>query len=195
MTALIQSMAKEKDLEQNSMSIDDAVLTIRKAIDRKEAEVAALEKSKSRFKKESRIAETQALIDYLRSDIRAYRTVIADMTGDDSVIEGIDDDDESVPAPENYQKYIDGLSVDDLENEQEAESVRAEYCDGIIQEMCISIGKSALGSKKMLKILLDDPYALECIGELIWNDDYLYDEVVSTIQSEKSSKKKKKKKD
>ena len=61
--------------------------------------------------------------------------------------------------------------------------------------MCISIGKSALGSKKMLKILLDDPYALECIGELIWNDDYLYDEVVSTIQSEKSSKKKKKKKD
>ena len=78
----------------------------------------------------------------------------------------------------------------------ESESIRADYCDGIVQDMCVEIGATALGSKKMLKALLDDPFALEQIGEVIFYDDYLYDLLKSIAESDgKKDKKKKKKKD
>ena len=49
-----------------------------------------------------------------------------------------------------------------------------------------------------LKFLLDDPYALEALGELIFYDDYLYDmykTVASEAKDKSKGKKKKKKKD
>lgn len=174
-------------------SLEQAVETINKAVERKREEIENLEKTKNRLKKEERIAETQSLIDYLNSDIKVYLSVVSDMLDDDSVLEGVELDDDPVSAPENYQKYLDGLSADDLENEQEAESLRADYCDAIVEEMCISIGKTALGSKKMIKVLLDDPYALERIGELIWDDEYLYDAITAIAESKKAKKGKKKK--
>lgn len=170
---------------------EETVEILNRAIDRKRSEVKAIEKSMARAKRPSSIAEKQALIDYINADINAYVSVVADMTDDDSLLEGIDPDAAPVEVPEDYQKtYLDRLSVDDLENEQEAEELRADYCDGVIQDMCTSIGEAALSSKKMIKVLLDDPYALEIIGETIFYDDMLYDELKAIVDLEDKPKKK-----
>ena len=184
-------------------TIEEAVTIIRKAIERKKKEVADLEKRIKRFKREDRINEMQELIDYLKADTIAYITVLADMTDDDSLLEGLDLDTENVAeCPVKYDQYISGLSADDLENELEANEVRAEYCDEVVEMMCYDIGENALKSKKMVKFLLEDPYALEALGELIFYDDYLYDmyrSVASKDEAKSKGKggkdKKKKKKD
>lgn len=184
-------------------TIEEAVTIIRKAIERKKKEVADLEKRIKRFKREDRINEMQELIDYLKVDTTAYITVLADMTDDDSLLEGLDLDTENVAeCPVKYDQYISGLSADDLENELEADEVRAEYCDEVVEMMCYDIGENALKSKKMVKFLLEDPYALEALGELIFYDDYLYDmyrSVASKDEAKSKGKggkdKKKKKKD
>ena len=184
-------------------TIEEAVTIIRKAIERKKKEVADLEKRIKRFKREDRINEMQELIDYLKADTIAYITVLADMTDDDSLLEGLDLDTENVAeCPVKYDQYISGLSTDDLENELEADEVRAEYCDEVVEMMCYDIGENALKSKKMVKFLLEDPYALEALGELIFYDDYLYDmyrSVASKDEAKSKGKggkdKKKKKKD
>lgn len=184
-------------------TIEEAVTIIRKAIERKKKEVADLEKRIKRFKREDRINEMQELIDYLEADTIAYITVLADMTDDDSLLEGLDLDTENVAeCPVKYDQYISGLSADDLENELEADEVRAEYCDEVVEMMCYDIGENALKSKKMVKFLLEDPYALEALGELIFYDDYLYDmyrSVASKDEAKSKGKggkdKKKKKKD
>ena len=77
-------------------TIEEAVTIIRKAIERKKKEVADLEKRIKRFKREDRINEMQELIDYLKADTIAYITVLADMTDDDSLLEGLDLDTENV---------------------------------------------------------------------------------------------------
>ena len=184
-------------------TIEEAVTIIRKAIERKKKEVADLEKRIKRFKREDRINEMQELIDYLKADTTAYITVLADMTDDDSLLEGLDLDTENVAeCPVKYDQYISGLSADDLENELEADEVRAEYCDEVVEMMCYDIGENALKSKKMVKFLLEDPYALEALGELIFYDDYLHDmyrSVASKDEAKSKGKggkdKKKKKKD
>ena len=184
-------------------TIEEAVTIIRKAIERKKKEVADLEKRIKRFKRDDRINEMQELIDYLKADTTAYITVLADMTDDDSLLEGLDLDTENVAeCPVKYDQYISGLSADDLENELEADEVRAEYCDEVVEMMCYDIGENALKSKKMVKFLLEDPYALEALGELIFYDDYLYDmyrSVASKDEAKSKGKggkdKKKKKKD
>lgn len=184
-------------------TIEEAVTIIRKAIERKKKEVADLEKRIKRFKREDRINEMQELIDYLKADTIAYITVLVDMTDDDSLLEGLDLDTENVAeCPVKYDQYISGLSADDLENELEADEVRAEYCDEVVEMMCYDIGENALKSKKMVKFLLEDPYALEALGELIFYDDYLYDmyrSVASKDEAKSKGKggkdKKKKKKD
>lgn len=172
---------------------EETVEIINRAVARKRSEVAAIQKSMSKVKRASSLAEKQALVDYLNADINAYVSVIADMTDDDSLLEDIDSDAAPVEVPENYQKiYLDKLSVDDLENEQEAEELRADYCDGVIEDMCTSIGETALSSKKMLKVLLDDPYALELIGEIVFYDDFLYDQLKALVEDEDKPKKKSK---
>ena len=184
-------------------TIEEAITIIRKAIERKKKEVADLEKRIKRFKREDRINEMQELIDYLKADTIAYITVLADMTDDDSLLEGLDLDTENVAeCPVKYDQYISGLSADDLENELEADEVRAEYCDEVVEMMCYDIGENALKSKKMVKFLLEDPYTLEALGELIFYDDYLYDmyrSVASKDEAKSKGKggkdKKKKKKD
>lgn len=176
-------------------TIEEAIDIIEKAVGRKRSEVADLEKRKKRFKREDRIAEIQELIDYLNADITAYVSVLADMKDDDTLLEGVDlENDNIVECPVLYDKYISGLNADDLENELEADEVRADYCDEVVEMMCYNIGERALKSKKMVKFLLDDPYALEALGELIFYDDYLYDNYRALSQSEKEKDKAKKKK-
>lgn len=187
-------MTDEQDYEE--YTLDEAVSILEKTIERKNSEIEALKKKAPRLKNEVRIKANQAMIAYMEADVAGYKTVIADMTDDPSYSEDVDLESEPVPVPDNYQDYIDGLSADDLENELDSESIRADYCDGIVQDMCVDIGATALSSKKMLKALLDDPFALEQIGEVIFYDDYLYDLLKSIAESDdKKGKKKKKKKD
>ena len=183
------------DTMEAEYTIDEAMEIISQAIERKKREIADLEKRMGRLKREDRISEMRELIDYLKADVTAYITVLADMKDDDSLLEGLDlDDTQAVECPVKYDQYISGLSADDLENELEADEVRAEYCDEIVESMCYDIGEAALKSKKMVKFLLDDPYALEALGELIFYDDYLYDTFRAIALSEKDKDKKKKKK-
>lgn len=176
-------------------TIEEAAAVLEKAVERKRLEIASLEKRKRRLRKESSVAETQEIIDYLEADVTAYLTVIADMKDDDTILEGLDlDRDEAVECPVGYDRYVSGLCADDLENELEADAIRAEYCEDVIEELCQNIGEKALGSKKMIKFMLDDPATLEAIGELIFYDDYLYD-AFKALGSEPKGKKKKKRKD
>lgn len=179
---------------EQDYTLEQAVEVLNRAVERKRAEVAALEKRRRRLKKESNIAEVDSLIEYLEADITAYVTVIADMTDDDSLLEGLDLDKGTVECPVGYDRYISGLSEEDLDNELEADAIRADYCDQVIQDLCQTIGERALRSKKMIKFMLDDPTAAEAVGELIFYDDYLYD-AFKALGNESKGKKKKKKKD
>ena len=177
---------------EEEYTLDRAVEVLTQTIERKRNEIAGLEKKKRRFRKESSIQPIQELIDYLNADLTAYITVVADMKEDDSMLEGLDlDNNKVVECPSMYDQYMSGLSADDLENELEADAIRADYCDAIVQELCIDIGRDALKTKKMIKTILEDPYTLEAIGELIFYDDFLYDEY-QTIMAQKKAKKKKK---
>lgn len=177
---------------EEEYTLDQAVDVLTQTIERKRNEIAALEKKKRRFRKESSIQPIQELIDYLNADLTAYITVVADMKEDDSMLEGLDlDNSKVVECPSMYDQYMSGLSADDLDNELEADAIRADYCDAIVQELCIDIGRDALKTKKMIKTILEDPYTLEAIGELIFYDDFLYDEY-QTIMAQKKAKKKKK---
>lgn len=177
---------------EEEYTLDQAVDVLTQTIERKRNEIAGLEKKKRRFKKESSIQPIQELIDYLNADLTAYITVVADMKEDDSMLEGLDlDNNKVVECPSMYDQYMSELSADDLDNELEADAIRADYCDAIVQELCIDIGRDALKTKKMIKTILEDPYTLEAIGELIFYDDFLYDEY-QTIMAQKKAKKKKK---
>ena len=192
-------MAEPKDAGfDEEYTIEEAVSIIDRTIERKRSEIEALRKKGNRLKNETKKQENEQLIAYLNADITAYMTVIADMKDDEALLDGLDLDADPVPAPENYSEYINGLSADDLENEQESETIRADYCDGVVEDMCTQIGEAALKSKSMIKAMLEDPYAMEQIGEIIFYDDYLYD-LFRSISEEKSKdkkdKKKKKKKD
>ena len=174
-------------------SADEAIEVISHAVDRKRLEIEALKKKMVRLKKEESIQQTQELIDYLQADLVAYLAVLADMTDDESLLEDVDLDTHIVvDCPTKYDCYLDGLDVDDLENELEADDIRADYCDSIVQDMCAEIGERALDSKKMVKCLLEDPYALTQIGELIFYDDYLYDTYTAIMEAKAAKKKKKK---
>ena len=180
------------DPQTEEYTLEEAAAIIETAIDRKKSEIECLRKRANRLKKEDKVNANRQLVAYLEADVTAYTTVLADMRDDDTLLEGLDLDAEPVEVPEDYQDYIDGLSADDLENEMDAESIRADYCDSVVEEMCTSIGEQALSSKKMVKALLEDPYALEQIGEVVFYDDYLYD-LFKTISAEKAEKKSKKK--
>ena len=73
-------------------TIDEAMEIISQAIERKKREIADLEKRMGRFKREDRISEMRELIDYLKADVTAYITVLADMKDDDSLLDLMDDD-------------------------------------------------------------------------------------------------------
>ena len=180
----------------SNYSIDDAVAVLRQTVERKASEIAAFEKKMRRYRKEDRRQATEELIAYLKADRIAYLSVIADMTDDDKLLEGIDTESIVVDCPRLYDEYLSGLSADSLENELDAEEIRADYCDEVLDIMCEGIGEEALSNKKMLKALLDDPDACSIIGEYIFYDDDLYAYLNELIAKKaKKSKKKSKKKD
>lgn len=179
-------------------TIDDALAVLGMTVERKAEEIEALQKKIRRAKKQDRKDALQELADYLEADRIAYLSVIADMTDDDGLLEGIDADSCAVECPRMYDEYLSQLDADDLENELDAEEIRADYCDEILEIMCECIGEEALNSKKMIKVLQEDPYICQLIGECIFYDDDLYaylTEIIAKKKEKKGKKKSKKKKD
>lgn len=185
-------MADDKS-ELSEFTFEQAVGIVNKVIGRKKAEIEAFKEKLSETSDEKESQLIQELIDYLQADLVAYIAVLADITNDDSLLEGIDlENQDVVECPIKYDEYLNSLDADSLENELDADEIRADYCDSIIHDFCTDIGEGALESKKMIKALLEDPYALSQIGEIIFYDDYLYDAYNAIVESEKSKKKNKK---
>jgi hypothetical protein len=173
-------------------SYEEALEVLRKTVDRKQNEIDTIEKKMRRFRKEERREAAQELVDYLRADRTAYLSVIADMTDDDTLLEGLDTEAVVVDCPRLYDDYLSNLSADDLENELDAEEIRADYCDEVVELMCEGIGQEALGNKKMLKVLMDDPEACSIIGEYIFYNDEFYAYFTALMEKKKAKKEKKK---
>lgn len=173
----------------------DIVETLTAVVERKTNEILQLEKALKRYKNADRIAQTKNLIAYLAADVASYRTVLADVTGDESYLEGLDlDSSDEVECPCNYAKYLEGLSEEEFAIENVADTLRTEHCEEVLDSMYREIGETALNSKKMIRFLLDDPYSVSVVGELIYNDDYLYDAFRAMVQAKKDKKSKKKRK-
>ncbi len=185
---------------ESEYTINEAIQIITAAIDRKRREIRDLEK-KRHLKKEDRIKDVKEFIDYTKADMTTHITILANMKDDDFLLESLNPDFKNIiECPMKYDQYIDGLSSDDLENEFEANEVRAKYCDEVVEVMCCGIGETALKSKKMMNFLLNDLYAVEVFGELIFYDDHLYEIFRALTDSDGKNKdgkgkKKKKKRD
>ena len=124
----------------------------------------------------------------------SYLTVLADMTDDETILDGFDVDSQGdVECPDDYQDYLKSLSVEDAELESKADEIRTEYCNEILDENYQSIGISALLSPEMMEYILQDPYILGVIGDAIFNDDDLYDKFCGILETKKKGKKKGKK--
>lgn len=184
----------QEDTDQRTDA--ELIAVLEQAAERKRSEAEALRKRAKRLKNPESIATNGALIEFLDADARGYGIVAAGIAG-----EPIDSIEEAEPSVDEYlyEDYVLSLGPEDLENERDAVEIRADLIDSVLQDAWTSIGKEVLGSKKMIKSLLDDPVALELIGEVVYSDEYLMDlyrtAVVSKKQDgDKGGKKKKKKK-
>ncbi len=184
------------DVEYNE---EDAVATITAVIERKKKELEELGKKKSRVRKAEKIENIDKLMAYINADVASYIAVLADMTDDESLLEGIDVEAlDEAERPECYDRYLSKLGEEAVEQEAKASEIRADHCDLVMEVIGKEMGEKALKSSKMIKIMLDDPYILFVIGETIFYDDKLYDEFVKLFDIEmpdKKDKKKSKKKD
>ncbi len=184
----------QEEIEIGEYTVEEAIAILESAVARKQSEIQDYSKRLKRYKNAAKKQNTEALCAFLGQGVAAYRTLLNDITGEESYLEGIEFDQELADSYEDPQEYLDALSADDLENEMEAETIRSEYCEMKLAEISVEIGTNALRSKKMIKVLRDDPYALEVIGDMILNDDYLFDLFVTIQENEENKSKKKKKK-
>ena len=186
----------------DSENIDgDAIETITAVIERKKQELDDLEKKKSRTRKEEKVEEIDRLIAYINADLASYIAVLADMKDDDSLLDGIDlSDFDEADRPDDYDDYLKSLGEEAVELDTKASEIRADHCDMVMETIGQEMGEQALSSKKMIKVMLEDPYMLSVIGETIFYDDQLYEEFSKIFDPEimekkgKKSKKKGKKK-
>jgi len=181
-------------------TLEEAAALIEKTIARKNSEIVKLEEAGKKIKAKKKKEDNEELVKYLKAEVISYITVLADMKDDESLVEGLDPNTiEAVECPAAFEQYMESLSDADREEELEADAVRSDYCDQIVEDMCFEIGESALTSKKMIESMLEDPYALEAIGEIIFYDDVLYNRLSEILdkkddKKDKKSKKKDKKK-
>ena len=173
-------------MEEDDQYLENAIKTMRAVIKRKTAEVEELISNE----------ENADLINYLNQDISSYITVLNGITGEDEGLEKPEFDE--VRANEydltgDFTKYLDELSPDDLECEYEADDIRCEYFEELMDLLSFEVGIDVLKSKKIIKALSKNDAAVMAIGEIIINNDELY-ELYEKISSEEAKKKKKKKK-
>ena len=191
---LLISVAHPLLMEDGAIGAEDSARILRTVIENKMRDISDLEKAKARYRKPEKIEKTDALINYLRADMLSYLTVLADMTDDETILDGFDVDSQGdVECPDDYQDYLKSLSVEDAELESKADEIRTEYCNEILDENYQSIGISALLSPEMMEYILQDPYILGVIGDAIFNDDDLYDKFCGILETKKKGKKKGKK--
>ncbi|MBR2254833.1 MAG: hypothetical protein IJ856_03305 [Candidatus Methanomethylophilaceae archaeon] len=171
-------------------TVDEAISVIEKAIDRKKKDIAQYEKRRNRMRKPERKADMEEMIKYLTADMNSYLSVLADMKDDESLIEGIDLDAEELDCPKDYDAYMASLDADALENELDADQVRTDYCEAVLDEICYVVGYQALKSKRMVKVLRKNEDIVQMIGEAIYSDEDLYAELCDILASKPKKKKK-----
>jgi hypothetical protein len=173
-------------MEEEDQYLENAIKTMRAVIGRKIAEVEELTSNNG----------DADLINYLNQDISSYITVLNGITGEDEGLEKPEFDEAQANEYDltgDFTKYLDELSPNDLESEYEADDIRCEYFEELMDLLSFEVGIDILGSKKIIKALAKNDTAVMAIGEIIINNDELY-ELYEKISSEETKNKKKKKK-
>jgi hypothetical protein len=167
----------------------DGSTVIKRVIERKKRELKKLESKKDPSK------DTD-LINYLKHDIVSYSTILADITDTDVDPAVFEEDGELVydfAATDWYKKYVGGLSQRALKDENTADQIRFDHLEDLMDELSYEIGYEALSSKKVIKAFLKDDVALILFGEVILQDDVLYQTFEDIITKTREKKEKKKK--
>ena len=181
-------------MEDSDYGLQDSIDTITAVVERKKKELSDLEGKLKRYRKQEKKDAVEGLMKYIHADMVSYITVLADLTGDDTSLEGLDlDGIDDVDRPDCYDRYLESQGSDVVEQELKADEIRADHCSGVLESWYEDIGEQALGSKKMIKVMLNDPYILGVIGEAIFDDDVLFDKLNKMVSGPKKSKKKSKK--
>jgi hypothetical protein len=167
----------------------DGSVVIKRVIERKKREIKKLESKKDHSK------DTD-LINFLKHDVVSYNTILADITETDvdpAIFEEDADLVDDYTETEWYKKYMDGLSQTALKDENTADQIRFDRLDEIMDELSYEIGYEALSNKKVIKAFLKDEVALILFGEIILQDDVLYQTFEDTVAKTREKKEKKKK--
>ena len=190
LTALFDSLI----MGDEAYGAEESEKILRAVIEYKKNEIAGLEKAKAKYRKKERIEHADALISYIRADMVAYITVLADMTGDSSLLDGVDTDGpDEIECPEDYSDYLKTVGKEEADLEAKADGIRTDYCNRILEMNYQSIGVQALLSPEMMEYIFQDPYILSVIGDTIFNDDELYEKFCCVMEPKKKGKKKGKK--
>ncbi|MBO4569462.1 MAG: hypothetical protein J5674_05890 [Candidatus Methanomethylophilaceae archaeon] len=182
-------------MTETDYSLQDSIDTISAVVERKKNEISDLEGKLKRYRKQDKKDAVEGLIKYINADMVSYITVLADLSGDDSLLEGLDlDGIDDVERPDCYDKYLESQGSDVVEQEMKADEIRADHCSGVLEAWYEDIGLQALGSDKMIRVMMKDPYILGVIGEAIFDDDILFDKLNKCFSGSKKKSKKKSKK-
>lgn len=161
---------------------------LKSAADRKLMEVDLFKKKASRARSEENKAMYANIIDFLYSDIIAYRTVISDMMDVDTDITDLDYDEDAVMEYDPLEVYEEYLSLIDEESKEEellADEIRGEYFDDVLSDVFYSVGMKILTNDILMDAVMDCENVLIELGQAAVMEDSLYDLIFNdTIDSE-----------
>lgn len=164
---------------------EESMRVIHRVVERK---IQEIEKYRS-------IEGMEKLVEYLERDVKSYRAVLSDMGGEE-YDPNMDNDDplgKELRMSGLFREYMDSLQIDDLEDELAADGFRCDYYEDIMDVVSFEVGMSVLASKKMIKALRMNEYAVMAIGDLIMRDEtlsQLFDDIVTNAQKTRVKKKK-----
>ncbi|MDR3283297.1 MAG: hypothetical protein LBS92_06825 [Candidatus Methanoplasma sp.] len=147
--------------------IKNQVTLMRAVIGRKTMEIDAFEEKAAGATGEE--AEKYLnIIDFLKSDVIGYKSVIVDyrdgscdFTANLWDIANLPED--SLGLYTDY--YLPGLTADEREEETEAMSIKVEYAEKLKTEFILFIGRSALTDPRALDIIMANKKLVTLIGE------------------------------
>ena len=166
--------------------LNNAIDTINEVINRKIREIVFFEAEGSK----------ERLINYLKLDISSYINVLNDISDMGHNLEKMEFDEEMADEFEvsgEFQNYLDNLSAYDLDKENEADELRKEYYEELVDNLSFEIGLDVIQNKKMLKALLKNDLTIMALGDIVLGDENLYEMYEKNCSKVDKPKKKKKK--
>jgi hypothetical protein len=166
--------------------LNNAIDTINEVVNRKIREIESLEVK----------GNEEKLINYLKLDISSYINVLNDISDTENILEKMEFDEEMADEFEvsgGFQNYLDNLSSYDLKKENEADDLRNEYYEELVDNLSFEIGLDVIQNKKMLKAILKNDLAIMALGDIVMSDEGLYEMYEKNCSKIDKPKKKKKK--